>query len=78
MGHAAGPKFKAQMELGTSVPYISPPLIHAWLSGRIKEPKRHSCLRRSTGRDLGGYRNPLMHSQKAHYSGSLGSAVIII
>ena len=26
MGHAAGPKFKAQMDLGTLVPYISPPL----------------------------------------------------
>ena len=75
MGHAAGPKSKAQLDLGTSVPYISPPLIHARLPRRIKELKRH--LRRLTGRDLGGYRNPLMCSQKTCCFGVLGSVVII-
>ena len=77
MDHATGSKFKAQMDLGTTVPYISPPLIHAWLPGRIKEPKRHSRLRRFTGGDLGGYGNPLMRSQKVRCSKALGSAVII-
>ena len=28
---------RAYMGLGISVPYISPPLIHTWLLGRIKE-----------------------------------------
>ena len=28
---------QAHMGLGISVPYISPPLIHTWLRGRIKE-----------------------------------------
>ena len=60
MGHAAGSKFKAQMDLGTLVLYISPPLIHAWLLGRIKESKRHLHLRRFIGGSLGGFRNPLM------------------
>ena len=77
MGHTAGPESKAQMDLGTTVPYINPLLIHARLLGRIKEPKRHSRLRRLTGGDLGGYGNPLMRSQKARCSGALGSTVII-
>ena len=77
MGHTAGSEFKAQMDLGTMVPYICPPLIHAQLLGRIKKPKRHSHLRRLTGGDLGGYGNPLMRSQIARCSGPLGSTVII-
>ena len=40
MGYAAGSKSKAQLDLGTSVLYISLPLIHARLPGRIKELKR--------------------------------------
>jgi len=78
VGHAAGPESNAQMDLGTTVPYISPTLIHAQLPGRIKELKRHLRLRRLIGRDLGGYGNPLMHSKKVCCSGVLGSAVIII
>jgi len=77
MGHAAGSEFKAQMDLGTMMPYISPPLIHDRLLGRIKESKRHLHLRRLTGGNLGGYRNPLMRSQKARYSGPFGLTVII-
>ena len=65
------------MDLGTLVPYISPPLIHARLPGRIKESKRHLHLRRSTGGSLGGFRNPLMDSQKARCFEPFGSAVII-
>ena len=42
VGRVAGPESKAQLGSGTSVPYNSPPLIHAQLLGRIKEPKRHS------------------------------------
>ena len=41
MGHVVESKFKAQMDMGTMVPYISPPLICARLLGRIKESKRH-------------------------------------
>ena len=77
MGHAAGPEPKAQLDPGISVPYISLPLIHARMPGRIKEPERHSRLRRLIGRDLGGYGNPLMLSQKTCCSGALGSVVII-
>ena len=36
-GHSIGLGPRAHMSLGISVPYISPPLIHTWLSGRIKE-----------------------------------------
>ena len=64
MGHAAGSEFKAHMDLGTLVPYISPPLIHARLLERIKESKSHLHLRRSTGGNLGGFRNPLMRFSK--------------
>ena len=77
MGHAVGPEFKAQMDLGTTMPYISPPLIHARLPGRIKEPKKHSRLGKLTGRDLGGYGNPLIRSRKTRCPGALGSAIII-
>ena len=62
MGHAARPEFKAQMDLGTLVPYISPPLIHARLLGRIKESKRHLRLIRLTSGNMGCLRNPLMRS----------------
>ena len=65
------------MDLGTLVPYISPPLIHARLPGKIKESKRHLRLRRLTGGSLGGFKNPLMRSQKACCPGPFGSAVII-
>ena len=64
MGHATRSEFKAQMDLGTLVLYINPPLIYAQLLGRIKESKRHLCLRRLTSGSLGGFRNPLMRSQK--------------
>ena len=77
MGHAGGPEFKAQMDLGTLVPYISPPLIHAQLPRRIKESKRHLHLRRSTGGSSSGFRNPLMHSQRARCFEPFGSTVII-
>ena len=36
-GHSIGPRPRAHMGLGISVPYISPPLIHTRLPGRIKE-----------------------------------------
>ena len=77
MGYVVGPKFKAQMDLGTLVPYISPPLIHGRLPGRIKESKRRLHMKRLTGGSLGGFRNPLMRSQKARYFESFGLAIII-
>ena len=49
MGHTAKSETKTQMGLGTIVPYISPPLIHARPSGRIKEPKRHSLSEKPNG-----------------------------
>ena len=36
-GRSIGLGPRAHMSLGISVLYISPPLIHTWLSGRIKE-----------------------------------------
>ena len=79
MGHATRLKFKAQMGLGTSMPYINPPplLIRARVLGRIKESKRHPHLRRSTGESFGGFKNPLMCSQKARCLELFGSAIII-
>ena len=49
MGHTVESESKAQMGLGTTVSYISPPLIHAQLSGRIKESKRHSLSEKLNG-----------------------------
>ena len=76
MGHAAGSEFKAQMDLGILVSYISPPLIHAWLSKGIKESKRHLRLSRLTSGSMDDLRNSLMRSQKVCCSGPFGSAVI--
>ena len=76
-GHATGLKFKAQMDLGTLVPYISPPLIRVRVLKRIKESKRHPHLRRSMGESFGDFKNPLMCSQKARCSELFGSAIII-
>ena len=59
-GCAIGPEPRAQLSLGTLVPYISPLLIHAWLPGRIKEPTRPSCFESPTARDSCGYGFPLM------------------
>ena len=77
MGHATGLKFKAQMGLGISVPYISHPLIRAQVPRRIKESKMHPHLRRSMGESFGGFRNPLMRSQKARCYEPFGLAIII-
>ena len=71
MGHIARSEFKTQMDPGTTVPYISPLLIHARQLGRIKEFKMHLRLKRLTGGNLGGFRNPLMRSQKVRYFGPL-------
>ena len=49
MGHTVELEPKAQMGLGTTVSYISPPLIQAQLSGRIKESKRHSLSEKLNG-----------------------------
>ena len=77
MGHTVELEPKAQMGLGTTVSYISPPLIHAQLSGRIKESKRHSLSEKLNGWILDGSRDPLMRSQKARYIWMFGLAVII-
>ena len=49
MGHTVESESKAQMDLSTTVSYISPPLIHAQLSGRIKESKRHLLSEKLNG-----------------------------
>ena len=59
-GRAIGPEPRVQLGLGTSVLYISPPLIHAQLLGRIKEPTRPFCFKSSTAKDSCGYDFPLM------------------
>ena len=75
MGHATRLKFKAQMGLGTSMPYIN--LIRARVLGRIKESKRHPHLKRSMGESFGDFKNPLMCTQKVRCSELFGSAIII-
>ena len=55
MDHAVESESKAQMDLGTTVPYISPPLIHTWFLGRIKESKRHSLSEKLNGWILGRF-----------------------
>ena len=59
-GRAIGPEPRVQLGIGTSVSYISPPLIHARLPRRIKEPIRPSCFESPTARDSCGYCFPLM------------------
>ena len=59
MGHTAELRSKAQMDLGTTVPYISPPLIHAQFSERIKESKRHSLSEKLNGCILGWLQKPI-------------------
>ena len=59
MDHAVESESKAQMDLGTTVPYISPPLIHTWFSGRIKESKRHSLSEKLSGWILGWFQKPI-------------------
>ena len=59
MGHTVESESKAQMGLGTTVSYISPPLIHAQLSGRIKESKRHSLSEKLSGWILGWFQKPI-------------------
>ena len=77
MGRTVESGSKTQMSLGTTVSYISPPLIHARLSRRIKESKRHSLSKEFDGWILDGSRDPLMRSQKARYIWLFGSIVII-
>ena len=59
MGHTVELESKAQMGLGTTMSYISPPLIHAQLSGRIKESKRHSLSKKLNRWKLGRFQKPI-------------------
>ena len=59
MGHVAESESNAQMDLRTTVPYISPPLIHAQFSRRIKESKRHSLSEKLIGCTLGRLQKPI-------------------
>ena len=54
------PEIKPNLGLGTSMPYISPLLICAWLPGRIKEPTGYFCSESLTVRNLCGHNIPLM------------------
>ena len=79
MGHAAKSEFKAQMDLGTTVPYISapPPKFMPDSREESRNPKGTHYPRSLTGGHLGGFRNPLMRSQKARYIWLFGSIGII-
>ena len=59
-GSIPGLKSRLNLGLGTSVPYISPPLIRARLSGRIKESTRYFCSESLTIRNSCGHNIPLM------------------
>ena len=59
-GRSIGPEPRAHMGLGISVPYISPPLIHTRLSGRIKEPTELFGLGSPMAWDSCGYGFSLM------------------
>ena len=59
MGHAVKSEFKAQMGLGTIVPYIIPLMIHAQLSRRIKESKRHSLSEKLNGWIFRRFQKPI-------------------
>ena len=59
MGPAVELEFKAQMGLSTTMPYISPPLIHARFTGRIKESKRCLLSEKLNGWTLGWFQKPI-------------------
>ena len=55
MGPVAELEFKAQMGLSNTMPYVSPPLIHARFTGRIKESKRYLLSEKLNGWTLGRF-----------------------
>ena len=59
-GSTPGRKSRPNLGLGTSMPYISPPLIRAQLPGRIKEPTRYFCSKSLIIRNSCGHNIPLM------------------
>ena len=59
MGLATELEFKAQMGLSNTMPYISPPLIHARFTGRIKESKRCLLFEKLNGWTLGRFQKPI-------------------
>ena len=59
-GRSIGHEPRAHMGLGISVPYISPPLIHTRLPGRIKEPAEPFGLGSPMAWDSCGYGFSLM------------------
>ena len=65
MGHTVESESKAQMGLGITVPYISPLLIRARLLGTNQGIQETIAIREALWVDIGRFRNPLMHSQKA-------------
>ena len=77
MGHTVESESKAQMGLGIIVPYISPLLIRARLSGTNQGIQETIAIQEALWVDIGRFRNPLMRSQKACCTWLFGLAVII-
>ena len=59
-GHTIGLEIRAHLGRGILVSYISPPLLHIWLPGRIKEPAEPFGLDSPMVRDSCGYGFSLM------------------
>ena len=65
MGHTVGLELKAQMGLDIPLSYISPPLIHARLSGMNQGLQGVITIREAQQVDIGRLRNSLMRPQRA-------------
>ena len=77
MGYTIESKPMAQMGLGITVPYISPPLIRAWLSRTNQGVEEAVATWEALWVDIGRFRSSLMHSQKSCYTWRSSSAVIV-
>ena len=67
MGHTIESRSKAQLGLGITVLYISPPLIRARPSGMNQGIQEAIAIREAQRVNIGRLRNPLMCPQKARY-----------
>ena len=75
MGHTVESESKAQLGLGITMPYISPPLIRVRLSGTNQGTQEAIAVREVQRVDIGRLRNSLMCPQKARYICRLGQSL---
>ena len=67
MGHTVESRSKAQLGLGITMLYISPPLIYARPLGTNQGIQEEIAIREAQRVNIGRLRNPLMRPQKARY-----------